>query len=124
MNRTFRAGLAVVVVCWATGAAAQTAGLEGTWLFADRGGPLRLTFRADYGYEVDWNADGRADIQGIYEFWDGRLIMRDEYPGEATDCVSPGVYTYQTEAGLLKFRLLADDCQPRREALRQVFIRL
>ena len=104
-------------------AAAQGSGLEGTWRFAEVDRPLRLTFAADYSYQVDWNGDGTADIHGIYEFWDGRLVMRDEYPGTATECVAPGVYTYRMEGGRLTFQLYADDCRPRKATLPHPFVR-
>ncbi len=114
---------AMAIIAAADVPAHSQSALTGTWRFDVGGSRLRLTFRPDFSYHVDWNDDGQTDIHGIYEFWEDRLIMRDEYPDDATDCIAPGVYFYKVEGDRLVFRLYSDDCLPRQGALGQEFIR-
>ncbi|MCA9393970.1 MAG: hypothetical protein KC900_07175 [Candidatus Omnitrophica bacterium] len=118
--KPFAAALLIILVTRTAVCAAG--GLTGTWQYADRRGALRLTFADDYSYRVDWNNDGRADINGIYEYWDDRVILRNEFPAGATDCASPGVYAARREGDRLTFSLNSDDCLPRRAALREAFV--
>lgn len=116
-------GVAVLIAVCMTPAARAADLLSGTWQYAEHRHALRLMFTADYSYQVDWNNDGRTDINGIYEFWDGRVIFRDEYPAEATDCTAPGVYYPVLENDRLTFTLYSDDCRPRRATLQEDFVR-
>ncbi|MCA9403122.1 MAG: hypothetical protein KC897_05020 [Candidatus Omnitrophica bacterium] len=112
-----------LLIMLVTGTAVYAAGgLTGTWQYANQRGALRLTFADNYSYRVDWNNDGRADINGIYEYWDERVIFRDEFPAGTTDCTSPGVYAAHREGDRLTFSVYSDDCLPRRSALREAFV--
>lgn len=104
--------------------AADMRPLIGTWTYAHVSRPFHLTFNGDYSYQVDWNADGTVDIFGLYEFWEGRLVMWDEYPPNNTLCVAPGVYMYSWDGRQLTFQLQSDECAPRIATLKESFKRI
>lgn len=109
---------------WSPAIPARSSGIQGRWRYEDiKLGQLQIAFNADFSYYVDFQGDGKADIEGIYEFWDQRVIFSDESPGAATDCVSPGIYLFVIDGGRLTFQHYSDDCRPRQAVLRQNFVR-
>ena len=103
---------------------AEVQHILGAWQFAQQQkGRLTLTFNQNGSYVVDFNGDGGADIQGIYELWGERLIFRDEAPQNVTDCRYPGVYYFAIQNDRLSFEMYSDDCRPRRGVLAEIFMR-
>lgn len=98
--------------------------IVGEWIYPDRNvGPMILTFTNDQTYIVDYNGDGRRDIWGQYSLRRGRIRMDYEKATRHTECYTPGIYHVEIGKDSLAFELIADQCQPRKYALKVQRIR-
>ena len=92
--------------------------LAGSWEYKSTGcNPLVLSFRKDMTFEVDFDSNGTRDIWGRYELYADRIKFIDAEDECTTDCQEWAMYEYAIKGRELRFRLLADECRPRKYAL-------
>lgn len=93
--------------------------LVGDWQYLDpaRQGPLTLSFKPNYQYEVDFHGDGAKDIWGKIELFQNKIKMTEEKAAYRTDCRQAGFYDFQLTNEQLVFLEFADECLPRKFSL-------
>lgn len=91
--------------------------LTGSWTrtIGSGGGSIEgiLTFTSEATFEFTYKGDapGHEDTKGRYSLSGHKITFEDD------SCVDPGTYTFLAESDALKFTLVSDDCEKRKEAL-------
>ena len=99
--------------------------IYGEWRYQNQdNGPLKLYFLQDNRFEVDADADGTADIWGRYDLLGTRIRFTDDEPREVSDCYEPGFHEFVIEEKTLRFMEMADQCKPRKQVLKNEFVRI
>lgn len=91
--------------------------LTGTWTKTIGSGEdsiqgiLTFTSEATYKFTYKGDAPGHENTEGRYSLSGHKITFEDD------SCIDPGTYTFIAESDTLKFTLVSDDCEKRKEAL-------
>ncbi len=98
--------------------------IRGVWKFKDpANGPQKLIFLKDGTYHLDFDGDGQKDIWGEYRLSQDWVIMNDVGGDFVFDCGQQGAYSYRIVDDVLTFRMMADQCPSRTQAMSVQWVR-
>ena len=105
--------------CFAKEFGSLTGGnIRGAWKFKDSAnGPQKLVFLKDGTYQLDFDGDGNKDIWGQYRLSQDWIIMNDIGGDFVFDCGQQGAYSYRITDDVLTFKIMADQCPSRTQAM-------
>ena len=99
--------------------------ITGSWKFSDpANGPQKLSFGKDGTYQLDFDGDGKKDIWGSYRLSQDWIIMNDVGGDFVFDCGQQGAYTYSITDDVLTFKIMADQCPSRSQAMTEQWTRV
>jgi len=99
--------------------------ITGSWKFNDSvNGPQKLSFNKDGTYHLDFDGDGKKDIWGLYRLSQDWIIMNDIGGDFVFDCGQQGAYSYHIDDDVLTFRIMADQCPSRSQAMSEQWLRI
>lgn len=99
--------------------------ITGSWKFTDpANGPQKLSFDKDGNYQLDFDGDGKKDIWGLYRVSQDWIIMNDIGGDFVFDCGQQGAYAFRIVDDVLTFRIMADQCPSRSQAMSQQWSRV
>ena len=99
--------------------------ITGSWQFTDSAnGPQKLSFAKDGTYQLDFDGDGKKDIWGLYRISQNWIIMNDIGGDFVFDCGQQGAYSYRIANDVLTFRIMADQCPSRSQAMGEQWTRV
>ncbi|WP_171593762.1 serine hydrolase domain-containing protein [Marinifilum caeruleilacunae] len=94
--------------------------IVGVWQYNNGNRWITRTFFADQKMQTDFYKDSEIDVWGYYEL-SGKEINISDIGGEA--CTSDGKYEYQIKGDTLRFKLITDECDGRKNGMCKDWIR-
>lgn len=99
--------------------------ITGSWKFNDpANGPQKITFAKDGTYQLDFDGDGKKDIWGLYRISQDWIILNDIGGDFVFDCGQQGAYSYRIVDDVLTFKIMADQCPSRSQAMSEQWARV